>query len=316
MKRYLAFAIVLATALLVLNCMNVYGQTTDNKNASQMNPSVVKVGVWINAIEKVDVPSQTFTIDFYIWFKYKDVEPNIEFLRGTPSRIELITKEERENENYLEYRVKGTYISSLNFRNFPFDEHLLQVEIEDKQRGISKLIFEPDLQESGLDPELQVPGWEVKDFKCHVREHVYPDENFSTFIFGVTVFRSKISSLFKTIFPIIIITLISLLSFSISVKNFGQRVSICVTTLMSSVAYHLTALSGLPALGYLTLFDRIMLVIYSLFLYNLLVSVQAMRMVEAGRVEDAERFETKMQNFLPLVVIGLFLLYVIGLGAI
>ncbi|MEM2796199.1 MAG: hypothetical protein QXR15_02795, partial [Candidatus Hadarchaeales archaeon] len=71
-----------------------------------------------------------------------------------------------------------------------------------------------------------------------------------------------------------------------------------------------------PALGYLTLFDRIMLVIYSLFLYNLLVSVQAMRLVEAGKVEDAEKFESKMQNLIPLVVICLFLLYVIGLGAI
>ncbi|MEM2299811.1 MAG: hypothetical protein QXI28_01215 [Candidatus Hadarchaeales archaeon] len=316
MKRHLALAIILATSSVVLNSMNVYGQVADNKDTSQTNPSVVKVGVWINAIEKVDVPSQTFTIDFYIWFKYKDVEPNIEFLRGAPSRIELVTKEERENENYIEYRVKGTYIGSLNFRNFPFDEHLLQVEIEDKQKGISQLVFEPDLEESGLDPNLQVPGWEVKDFKCQVSEHVYPDENFSTFAFGVTVFRSKISALFKTIFPIIIITLISLLSFSISVKNFGQRVSICVTTLMSAVAYHLAALSGLPALGYLTLFDRIMLVIYSLFLYNLLVSVQAMRLVEAGKVEDAEKFESKMQNLIPLVVICLFLLYVIGLGAI
>jgi hypothetical protein len=282
----------------------------------EVKSTTVRVGVWINSIEKVDVPSQTFTIDFYIWFRYRDVEPNIEFMRGTPSRIELITREVRGDENYLEYRVKGTYVGSLNFRNFPFDEHSLTVEIEDKQRGVSQLVFEPDLEESGFDPGLQVPGWDVKDFRCYVTEHVYPDENFSKFVFGVTVYRSKVSSFFKTIFPIIIITLISLLSFSISVKNFGQRIGICVTTLMSAVGYHLAALSGLPSLGYLTLFDRIMLVIYSLFLYNLIVSVQSMRLVEASRVDEAEKFESRMQNLLPAVAIALFIFYVLVLGLI
>ncbi|MEM2192373.1 MAG: hypothetical protein QXG38_02015 [Candidatus Hadarchaeales archaeon] len=276
----------------------------------QENPAKVKVGVWINSIEKVDVPSQTFTIDFYIWFKYTEVRPNIEFMKGTVQKIELITEEERQTENYLEYRVKGAYVTSLNFKDFPFDEHLLRVEIEDKERGSRELVFEPDREESGLDPALEVPGWDVKDFVLKVDEHVYPDENFSRFSFGVTVYRSKTSALIKNFFPIAIITLISLLTFSISVKNFGQRVGICVTTLMSAVAYHLAALSGLPSLGYLTLFDRIMLVVYTLFLYNLLVSVQAMRLVEAGKVKEAETFETRMQNLLPLVILVFFVIYV------
>jgi hypothetical protein len=280
---------------------------------AQEVPSTAKVGVWINDIEKVDVPTQTFTIDFYIWFKYHEIKPDVEFLRGTPS-MNLIREEERPTENYIEYRVRGAYVESLDFRNFPLDEHLLTVELEDKEHGASELVFEPDFEESGLDPELSVAGWDVKDFRLDVKEHAYPGESYSRFVFGVTVYRSQASVVFKNFFPIIIITLISLLTFSISVKNFGQRVAICVTTLMSAVAYHIAALSGLPALGYLTLFDRIMLVVYTLFLYNLLVSVQAMRLVEAGKLRRAEKFETMMQNMIPLFVIVLFLIYVGVLG--
>lgn len=305
MRRYL-----LLVLLLVLPLLWSLGSPVAGEEA----PAKVKVGVWINSIEKVDVPSQTFTVDFYVWFKYGGEKPDIEFMKGTPTTMTLIQQEERGGENYLEYRVKGVYVSSLNFRNFPFDEHLLTVELEDKHRGVSKLVFEPDEEESGLDPNLTVPGWEVKDFRLYVDQHVYPDENYSKFIFGVTVYRSKTSAFFKYFFPILIITLISLLTFSISVKNFGQRVGICVTTLMSAVAYHLAALSGLPSLGYLTLFDRIMLVVYTLFLYNLVVSVQAMRLVEAGRVKEAEGFETRMQNLLPFLALGLFLVYVLVLG--
>jgi hypothetical protein len=286
------------------------GATT---SATQEAPSTVKVGVWINDIEKVDVPAQTFTIDFYIWFKYHEIKPNIEFLKGAPT-MNLVREEERSTENYLEYRVRGAYVGSLDFRNFPLDEHLLTVELEDKEHGTSQLVFEPDIEESGLDPELEVAGWDVKDFRLYEEKHAYPDENYSRFVFGVTIYRSKVSAMFKNFLPILIITLISLLTFSISVKNFGQRVSICVTTLMSAVAYHLAALSGLPSLGYLTLFDRIMLVVYTLFLYNLMVSVQAMRLVEAGKVKQAEKFETRMQNLIPIFVAGLFLLWVGVLG--
>jgi hypothetical protein len=298
----------LLAALLAISFGCLFFQT-GSASAEQEMPGTVKVGVWINEIEKVDAPDQTFTIDFYIWFKYHEIKPDVEFLRGTP-RMDLI----REEENYVEYRVRGAYVASLDFRGFPLDEHLLTVELEDKEHGVSELVFEPDLEESGLDPELTVAGWEVKDFRLEVKEHAYPDENFSRFVFGVTVYRSKLSALFKNFLPIIIITLISLLSFSISVKNFGQRVSICVMTLMSAVAYHIAALSGLPALGYLTLFDRIMLVIYALFLYNLIVSVQAMRLVEAGKLRQAEKFETRMQNMIPVVVIVLFLFCVGVLG--
>jgi hypothetical protein len=274
----------------------------------------VRVGVWLNSIEKVDVPAGTFSVDFYLWFKYHDVKPNIEFLKGTPSKIDIIIEEERPLENYLEYRVRGVFIGSLDFRGFPFDEHFLAVELEDKEHGASELVFEPDEEESGIDPELDVVGWDVKGFKLYEENHAYSDENYSRFIFGVTVYRSKIPVAFKNLLPIIVITLISLLTFSISVKNFGQRVGICVTTLMSAVAYHLAALSALPPLGYLTFFDRVMLVVYTLFLYNLAVSVQAMRLVEAGKLEVAEKFETRMQNLLPIVVIALSLVYIVLLG--
>ena len=304
-------AVILLASALGIPALSV--QSAGASSTEQEGPSTVKVGIWLNLIEKVDIPAGTFTVDFYLWFKYHDVKPNIEFLKGTPSRIDLITEEERENENYLEYRVRGVFIGSLDFRGFPFDEHFLTVELEDKEHGASELVFEPD-EDSGIDPKLEVVGWDVKGFKLYEEKHAYSDENFSKFIFGVTVYRSKISVAFKNLLPIIVITLISLLTFSISVKNFGQRVSICVMTLMSAVAYHLAALSALPPLGYLTFFDRVMLVVYTLFLYNLAVSVQAMRFVEAGKVEVAEKFETRMQNLLPVVAIALGLIYIVLLG--
>jgi hypothetical protein len=306
--------LVLASALGVF-LLSIFFLPPVASQTYQQEPSRVKVGVWINSIEKVDTPAQTFSVDFYLWFKYHDIKPDIEFLRGTP-RMDLVTEEERPTENYIEYRVRGAYVQPFDFRDFPLDEHFLSISLEDKNHDITELVFEPDLEESGIDPSLSVAGWDVKDFRIYVSEHAYPDKTYSQLTFGLTVYRSKISAVLKNFLPIIIITLISLLTFAISIKNFGQRVGICVSTLMSAVAYHIAALSGLPALGYLTLFDRIMLVVYTVFLYNLLVSVQGMRLVEAGKVEEAEKFESRMQNLLPVLVVVLGIIYIWLFGMI
>jgi len=50
------------------------------------------------------------------------------------------------------------------------------------------------------------------------------------------------------------------------------------------------------------LFDRVMLVVYILFLCDLAVSVQAMRFVEKQKVPEAEKLEATMQNLILLLV--------------
>jgi len=61
-----------------------------------------------------------------------------------------------------------------------------------------------------------------------------------------------------------------------------------VTTLLSATAFHLALLSGIPPVGYLTSADRMMLSIYTIFLYNLSASVYIMRLVDAKKTEEAK----------------------------
>lgn len=82
--------------LAILLCVLAGIQATGASSATQVaEPNTVKAGVWVVSIEKVDPSGGTFTIDFYLWFEYGEVKPNIEFLNGSPSRFEKIT--EREN---------------------------------------------------------------------------------------------------------------------------------------------------------------------------------------------------------------------------
>ncbi|KPV63695.1 MAG: hypothetical protein AOA66_0650 [Candidatus Bathyarchaeota archaeon BA2] len=76
-----------------------------------------------------------------------------------------------------------------------------------------------------------------------------------------------------------------------------------MTTLLSATAFHLALLSGIPPVGYLTLADRMMLSIYTIFLYNLSASVYIMRLVDAKKTEEAKKFNKKALKILPILII-------------
>ncbi|MEM2154867.1 MAG: hypothetical protein QXY76_08155 [Nitrososphaeria archaeon] len=293
-------SLIILLVMIPIFCLNV-------GHVHALSPSQVKAGIWIISIDKVDLAAGTFSADFYLWFHYTDTPPNFEFINGAPSRIEKTA----EREGYVEYRIKATFVQQYNFKSFPFDVQNLNIIIEDKSLNMSKLVFSPDYEESGLDAQAYVVGWQFKDFMAESVVHEYPGENYSRIIFTISIQREIFPVFMKNFVPITLITLISLLSFAVSIQNYSQRISIGITTLFSAVAYHLATLSTLPPLSYLTLFDRIMLAIYSLFLFNIGVSVQGMRLVDRKQVERAIVFEDRMQKLLPIVIIVLLIFFTI-----
>jgi len=296
-RKFMLAILILAASL---SCLSV-------KEAHALPASQVKAGIWVISVDRVDLASGTFSADFYLWFSYKDSPPNFEFINGAPTKLEKTV----EREGYVEYRVKATFVQQYNFKSFPFDVQDLNIIIEDKSMNITQLTFVPDVEQSGLDPQAYLVGWKFKDFKQESVVHEYPGENYSRLIFTISIQRETFPVFMKNFVPITLITIISLLSFAVSIQNYSQRISIGITTLFSAVAYHLATLSTLPPLSYLTLFDRIMLAIYSLFLFNIGVSVQGMRLVDRKQVEKAIAFEDRMQKLLPVAVIALLIFFTI-----
>ncbi|MCX8182791.1 MAG: hypothetical protein N3D12_06725, partial [Candidatus Methanomethyliaceae archaeon] len=78
-----------------------------------------------------------------------------------------------------------------------------------------------------------------------------------------------------------------------------------VTTIMSATTFHLALLSGIPPIGYLTFADRMMLLIYAIFLYNLSASVYIMKLVDAKKVDEAQKFNKKALKLLAILIIVL-----------
>jgi len=284
-------------------------------NAAPENPLEIKTGVWLINIEKVDLSANSYRLDFYLWFQYNPSEISLsdvqkfEFINGAPT---MYVVEVNETQGYLEYRVRGDFIKTFDFSQYPFETHELAVEIEHKNLDVNSLVFEQD-STSNIDPEASVAGWNLGGFQTSVTEHSYGEETFSRFVFSVDLQRPALSSFIKTVLPIAVITTISLLAFFMAPQNFAQRITLGVTTLLSATAFHLSLLSGIPPTGYLTFADKMMLSVYVIFLFNLSVSVYIMRFVEAKRIDDAVRVCRRSQRFLPILIIILIIVQAVAL---
>ena len=224
---------------------------------------------------------------------------------GSPTKIEIDS-----NSSYLEYRVKGDFITSFDFSQYPFDSHLLPVQIEHNSHDITQIVYEAD-SESGTEKSANVAGWNLGALQTEVVEHTYPDQTFSRFTFSVTIAKPFVSSFIKSILPISVITVISMLALFIAPQNFTTRITLAVTTLLAATTFHLSMLSGIPTTGYLTLADKIMIGVYALFLYNLASSVFIMRLVDNKKPEDAMKIKGKAIKFLPFMVILIAVLIIL-----
>lgn len=277
-----------------------------NSYAQEENPPPKKdtyqIGTYLLNVGKIDLQTGIYDLDFYLWIRsddanFIDAKPKFEFMNGKAT-IEPITIE----KNYYEVRVKGIFQKNMDFRNYPFEKILLTVEIEGLD-NIDTFEFVPDIQESGVDKLVNIPGWNLKSTDSFISTHEYSDgTKFSRYVFSLEIERFPLSSFLKTIFPVIIITTIAMLAFWMSPTNFTARIGLGASTLLAAVAAHLNAANQLPPIGYLTLMDKIMIVAYALFLNNLLSMVIQMRLIDNKREEDAVKINAKMRKFMPIIV--------------
>jgi hypothetical protein len=272
-------------------------------------PTSVEVGVYLVNVQSVNLQAGTYDLDFYLWFNstgnphYVDYE----FTNGQVSSLDVI----QNTSTYQEYRVWGTFQTTFGFQQFPFDNHNLTIDIEDRTLTASQLVFTPD-PSSAYDPTAAISGWQLSGGTMQVTTHAYPGQVFSRAVFSVTINRFQLQSFLEDILPIALVTLIGMMVFVLPVERTFERTFLSVTTLVSAVAISVSTMSQVPSVGYLTRADEISITVFILFAYSIGVSVWLTRMVVNGDKEHAERINLKAAILVPVVVVIFLGLQLVG----
>lgn len=233
-----------------------------------------RVGVYLLDLKRIDLTNNSYDADFYLLLRCQPTceQVNWELMNG--STVSIVKAEDLPD--YKVFRVQATLTEALDLSQFPFDRHHLTIALEDRLLDSRALTFEADPTLTGIDPEVRLASWRLDPrWSVDVRERTYPvfGTSYSQYVFGVTVTRPPLTGLLKGILPGCILLACGLVALFIPVHEAAPRISMTAGALIGSLVFHLNVASGIPAAGYLTLFDRFMLVNYVTLLMGLVAAV-------------------------------------------
>jgi len=272
-------------------------------------PVKVYVGVYVLNLGKFELATGAYTVDFYLSLRSQEpVEMgDFEFMNGRAATVDKLI--DTPTEKF--YRIQANLSQNLDLRRYPFDEHLLTIEIEDKRRTVDELVYVVDEQNCGVDPGVIVVGWRLAGWEAKVLAHDYEiyGETYSRFVFGLRIQRVILNAVIKSFLPIACMVLVGFLSLLLAPDKVTTRLSLNISTLLGAVMFHVNLTASIPPVGYLTLADRIMIATYVVLVLILFSGVAILRWAEK---EDKKALALRVYHqalgLIPPLAVALYLL--------
>ena len=280
---------------------------------SSDGPSEVFVGAYINDVKEVDLSSNSFSVDLYVWMRWTDpdidpavtidpVNPKDAWLLETPLYEEPIQLE--DGSYYTIIRYLGGFTSKLPVDDYPFDRQVLSVRLEESSATADQLVFLPDPEsETMANPDLVLPGWQWDEPTITVTNIPYPGnwgnvdlaggEAYSRVSIDLAVHRPAATSAIKMFFPLGLVLLTGVLTFFLRPSMVESKIGIAITALLTLVALQFTVMGSLPSVGYLTMIEVIYAVSYMFVLYTLGISIFTVWSKRDPESPEAIRFDRR-----------------------
>jgi len=131
----------------------------------------------------------------------------------------------------------------------------------------NQVVFKVNEDYSLVNPDtVSVPGWTMGEPTFSTYTTTYPWGDFTHFEANFPVETSVVDVFIKKLLPPIILAFFGFGTFIMSSNTLQNRIAVVVTCLIGSLFFHAIFLLGeLPPISYLTLADKMMIAIYTVF---------------------------------------------------
>jgi len=272
-------------------------------------PSKFAVTVYLIGIGEIDREVGSYEMDFWLYVSPIEEDDPSDFcvyLRDDydpfffPNGRDVEYSSQSWEPDFYQARVIGTFFDEMDFQDYPFEKLNLSVRVESNAEfpkyNITHTVFDEQSSSIKIDKAAVVPGWTIKPHSVKVKEHVYfseekpryyiPSEDgevgitseaSSQYIATFTVERSPYGQFLKNIFPVILITSFCLVSFWLP-QDYITKIELNAIFLVTLVFFIQVVMESVPPTGYLTIFDKIMLISYSVMAISILSPAIQLRM--------------------------------------
>ena len=243
----------------------------------------VYVGVYIDQIYDLSLRENRFVVDFWIWFRWKNDAYNpletFEVIdsRSTSKEHEMKDPEKKNGFNYAQARVTATITKFFDVRNFPLDNHTLDIKIEDSKYEDKIIKFLPDTENSSVGADVRVNGWNLSKGRATAEPHVYETNygdptasktsTYSRFKYSADLTRPGWGGFIKLYFALFISVVVALLQFRINPEEIIARLTLGVGAVIGVMTSQFVIVSTLPDTDQLNMADKFhMLGIFFIFI--------------------------------------------------
>ncbi|WP_432811786.1 hypothetical protein [Pantanalinema sp. GBBB05] len=267
----------------------------------------VEVGFYPIHIYELNIASNTYYVDTYVWFKWKgslDPIANLEFANavdewGMTQRAEYEKPvQQTDGSWYQVLRVEGRFFQPFLLSRYPLDQQQLGVTIENSIYTANQLVYVADTKDSGYADTLSVQGWKIAGWKLQNLLHSYPSRfgfmetatnPYSAVRYELQVTRPLSYFIWKLLLPLVIVLASSWGALLLNPSYVEPRIAIPITALLTIVFLQQSYSSALPESGYLVLLDKIYALAYLLVIATIMEAIVTADWIESGKPEDVQR---------------------------
>ncbi|HYJ13537.1 MAG TPA: ABC transporter substrate-binding protein [Thermomicrobiales bacterium] len=305
---------------------------------------VVYTGIDINNVSALDTTNQTFDADFFIWLRYHGdiAATNITFANATDPTLTLGTPLQQStsgDETYVMYRVQGEFAQPMNFRDYPWDQHVLRIAFGNTLLSDADIIYVADgdtLERTQAERLLSgsdqtrtfdtVPSWTATSVwysqEPQITRSVVQDPTtgspgyaaHSEFQIDMTFERTVGSFLVKELLPLALLSLVLWITLFFPTDQTAARTGFAITSILTCSVL-LQGISGrLPAIGYTVAIEYWFYVFIFISAAIILLGIVIDRFEKAKRPGTVRHIEVAARIVYPVIIMGVALGYYLRFG--
>ena len=268
----------------------------------------VETGIFVMNLYDLDISSNTCSLDFYVWFKWKgnlDPTANLEYFNGVSdsdtTSVPSYKKPEKlpDGRFFQAVRVEGRFVQPFALAKYPLDQQNLTISLEDSVSTVDQMVYVADNKQSGYSSKISIPGWEIQAADMSSLVHEYTTNfgdprlgdvtQYSILQYSLTVSRPVSFFVWKLLLPLVIVVAASWGTLLLKPQYVDSRIALSVTALLTTVFLQQSYSSTLPNIGYLVLLDKIYALAYLLITISILEAIITADWIKDETPENSAR---------------------------
>ena len=292
-------------------------------------PTYVKVRLYVIDVDEVNSANQNFSASVYyearwdnpllqhagpgplsrrttdVWTPRLVIANQQQAWSAFPSFVEVSP----EGEVVLRQKVWGWFSQPLDLRNFPLDRQTLTIHVAGAGLLESDVKLVPLEQaqgrRSGIHKGFSLPDFDVIGWKAESRPYIPFEGEVGVpgYILEIQVERRPSYFIWKIIFPLCLIVIMSWIPRWLDPKESSTSIGISTTAFLTLVAYLFAITVLLPKVSYLTRMDDFILLSTLLVFLGLIQTVISTYLINFGHMAQVERINKLSRMVYPLLLL-------------